>query len=123
MLLYIERWLKAPIKELTGELTQRGKGTPQGGVISPLVANMFLHHAFDVWMSDKFPAIPFARYADDIVVHCKSEAQAQFVLRCIASRLQEWKLELHPEKTRIVYCKDSNRHGNYSHESFDFLGF
>jgi RNA-directed DNA polymerase len=123
MLLYIERWLKAPLMELTGELTGRNKGTPQGGVVSPLVANIFLHHAFDVWMTEKFPAIPFARYADDIVVHCKSEAQAKFVLRCITSRLQEWKLELHPEKTRIVYCKDSNRRGNHSHESFDFLGF
>jgi RNA-directed DNA polymerase len=123
ILLYAERWLKAPIKELTGELTMPGKGTPQGGVVSPLMANIFLHHAFDVWMSEKFPAVPFARYADDAVAHCKSEAQAKYVLYCIRRRLQEWKLELNPDKTRIVYCKDSNRHGNHNHESFDFLGF
>lgn len=121
--LYIERWLKAPIQEMNGELRERTKGTPQGGTISPLLANIYLHHAFDEWMAKELPAIPFERYADDIVMHCQTKAQAQVVLRKITSRLQEWKLELHPEKTRIVYCKDDNRPGNHTHEEFDFLGF
>jgi hypothetical protein len=94
-----------------------------GSVISPLLANIYLHHAFDEWMSAKFPTVPFERYADDIVVHCKSKAQAEHVLDQIATRLRQWKLELHPEKTRIVYCKDSNRTGSHTHEEFDFLAF
>ncbi len=115
ILLYVERWLKAPI--------QRDRGTPQGSVISPLLANLFMHHAFDKWMQENHPYAPFERYADDAVVHCKSEQQAKYVLTAIAKRLTQCKLELHPEKTRIVYCKDGKRKGSYEHERFDFLGF
>jgi len=123
MLLYIERWLKAPAQSEDGSLIKREKGTPQGGVISPLLANIFLHHAFDEWMKLDHPSIRFARYADDIVVHCRSEAQAQFMLKAIKRRLARCKLQLHPDKTKIVYCKDDRRPGNYDHESFDFLGY
>jgi len=123
LLLYIERWLKAPIQETNGNLCARDKGTPQGGTISPLLANIYLHHAFDEWMAANFPHVPFERYADDIVVHCKSKAQAEYTLEQIATRLRQWKLALHPEKTRIVYCKDSNRTGSHTQEEFDFLGF
>ena len=123
MLLYIERWLKAPAQSEDGSLIKREKGTPQGGVISPLLANIFLHHAFDEWMKLDHPSIRFARYADDIVVHCRSKAQAQFMLRVIKRRLARCKLQLHPDKTKIVYCKDDRRPGNYDHESFDFLGY
>jgi len=123
MLLYIERWLKAPAQLENGSLVERKMGTPQGGVISPLLANIFLHHAFDEWMRLDHPSIRFARYADDIVVHCRSEAQAQFMLRAIKRRLARCKLQLHPDKTKIVYCKDDRRPGNYEHESFDFLGY
>jgi RNA-directed DNA polymerase len=123
VLLYIERWLKAPAQLEDGSLIEREKGTPQGGVISPLLANIFLHHAFDEWMRTKHPIAPFARYADDIIVHCRTEAQAQVMLRDIERRLARCKLQLHPEKTKIVYCKDAKRPGNYEHESFDFLGY
>jgi RNA-directed DNA polymerase len=123
MLLYIERWLRAPAQLEDGSLIKREKGTPQGGVISPLLANIFLHHAFDEWMKLDHPSIRFARYADDIVVHCRTEAQAQFMLRAIKRRLARCKLQLHPDKTKIVYCKDDRRPGNYDHESFDFLGY
>ena len=123
MLLYIERWLRAPAQLEDGSLIEREKGTPQGGVISPLLANIFLHHAFDEWMKLDHPSIRFARYADDIAVHCRSRAQAQFMLRAIKRRLARCKLQLRPDKTKIVYCKDDRRPGNYDHESFDFLGY
>lgn len=123
MLLYIERWLKAPIQLEDGTQVERDCGTPQGSVISPLLANLFMHHAFDKWMQENHPYAPFERYADDVVVHCKSEQQAKYVLTAIAKRLAQCKLELHPEKTRIVYCKDGKRKGSYEHERFDFLGF
>jgi RNA-directed DNA polymerase len=123
MLLYIERWLKAPVQLEDGTLVERDRGTPQGSVHSPLLANLFMHHAFDKWMQENHPYAPFERYADDAVVHCKSEQQAKYVLTAIAKRLAQCKLELHPEKTRIVYCKDGKRKGSYEHERFDFLGF
>jgi RNA-directed DNA polymerase len=123
MLLYIERWLKAPVQLEDGTLVERDRGTPQGSVISPLLANLFMHHAFDKWMQENHPYAPFERYADDVVVHCNSEQQAKYVLTAIAKRLWQCKLELHPEKTRIVYCKDGKRKGSYEHERFDFLGF
>jgi RNA-directed DNA polymerase len=123
ILLYIERWLKAPVQLEDGTLVERERGTPQGSVVSPLLANLFMHHAFDKWMQEKHPYAPFERYADDAVVHCKSEQQAKYVLNAIAKRLSECKLELHPKKTRIVYCKDKNRKGSYKNERFDFLGF
>jgi len=123
MLLYIERWLKAPAQQSDGALVQREKGTPQGGVISPLLANLFLHYAFDEWMRRNSPYVPFERYADDAIVHCKSEKQARWLKEAIGKRLAECKLELHPEKTKIVYCKDVDRRSNYPREKFDFLGY
>lgn len=123
VLLYVERWLKAPAQQVDGTREQREKGTPQGGVVSPVLANLFLHYAFDEWMRRIYPAIVFERYADDIIVHCHSEAQAQAMRQAIEERLRECQLELHPEKTKIVYCKDSNRNGSHSNEKFDFLGF
>ena len=123
IILYIARWLKAPIQSRDGSLVDRYKGTPQGGVISPLLANLFLHYAFDAWMRRDFPEISFERYADDIIVHCKSERQAWWLRTTIAKRLAQCELELHPEKTKIAYCKDSDRTGYYPNEKFDFLGF
>ena len=121
--LYIERWLKAPSQQQDGTLANRDEGTPQGGVISPLLANLFLHHAFDEWMQNNYSSIPFERYADDIIVHCRSEKQARWIKDMIKRQLAQYGLELHPEKTKIVYCKDDDRKGNYSNEKFDFLGF
>jgi len=123
LLLYIERWLKAPVLDASGMETPRDRGTPQGGVISPLLANLFLHYVFDAWMAEQHPYIPFERYGDDVVVHCKSEAQARFIRAKIEERLRRCKLEAHPEKTKIVYCKDEDRPGDYPLTNFDFLGF
>jgi RNA-directed DNA polymerase len=123
ILLYIERWLKAPAQLEDGTLGERTKGTPQGGVISPLLANLYLHYAFDKWMQENYPTIPFERYADDIILHCRSERQAHWIKTRIKERLAEFKLELHPKKTKIVYCKDGKRKGKYKNEKFDFLGF
>jgi len=123
VLLYIERWLKAPVQLVDGALEGREMGTPQGGVISPLLANLFLHYAFDKWMGRQFPEIPFERYADDVICHCRSERQAKDLLNAIKSRLAECRLELNLQKSRIIYCKDSYRKGSYINESFDFLGF
>jgi len=123
LLLYIERWLKVSGIDSDGREVRRDQGTPQGGVVSPLLANIFLHHVFDMWMAEQFPYIPFERYADDIVVHCKSKAQSLFIQKKIEERLRACKLAAHPEKTKIVYCKDEDRRGNHEHESFDFLGY
>ena len=123
IVLYIERWLQAPIQEEDGRLIQRERGTPQGGVASPLLANLFLHYAFDRWIAAKYPQVQFERYADDAIVHCKTEVEAQEVRAAIAARLEECRLELHPEKTKIVYCKDDDRRGTYPNEKFDFLGY
>jgi RNA-directed DNA polymerase len=123
LVLYIERWLKAPVQEEDGKLIPREKGTPQGGVISPLLANLFLHYAFDRWITVKYPHVPFERYADDVIAHCKTETEAQEVRAAIAARLVECGLELHPEKTKIVYCKDDDRRRRYPNENFDFLGY
>lgn len=123
ILLYIERWLKAPGQLEDGTLVERDKGTPQGGVISPLLANIFLHLAFDTWMGREHLDVPFERYADDVVAHCKTEEQAKRVLTSIEKRLLKCKLEVHPSKTKIVYCKDDDRRGSYSVEKFDFLGY
>jgi RNA-directed DNA polymerase len=123
ILLYIERWLKAPAQLEDGCLVSRDKGTPQGGVISPLLANLFLHYTFDEWMRREYPYITFERYADDIIVHCKSERQAKWLKAVIERRLSQCRLELHPEKTKIVYCKDSNRRGNHPSDEFDFVGY
>ena len=123
VVLYIERWLRAPVEKADGTRIERTKGTPQGGVISPLLANLFMHYAFDLWMCRTFPSVTFERFADDAIVHCASEGQAKHVLESIRSRLRESGLELHPEKTRIVYCKDDDRPGNHELIKFDFLGF
>jgi RNA-directed DNA polymerase len=123
VLLYIERWLKAPVCMPDGTLVNREKGTPQGAVVSPILANLFLHYAFDRWMQEHYPRMPFERYADDAICHCQSEAQAQKLLAALATRLAHCKLELHPQKTKIVYCKDANRRGDYPEYRFDFLGY
>jgi group II intron reverse transcriptase/maturase len=123
VLLYVERWLKAPVCMPDGTLAGRNQGTPQGAVISPLLANLFLHYAFDRWMAEKHPDIPFERYADDIICHCVSEAQARALKEALAQRLMQCRVELHPHKTKIVYCKDANRRGSYAEQRFDFLGY
>ena len=123
VLLYVERWLKAPLQLVDGTVVPRDRGTPQGSAISPLLANLFLHYAFDTWMAREFSAVQFERYADDAVVHCATERQARKVLDAIAQRMAQVGLELHPDKTRIVYCKDAKRQGSYEHERFNFLGY
>lgn len=123
ILMYVERWLKAPMMLKDGSIIERIKGTPQGGVISPLLANLFMHYAFDEWMRKNHPESPFERYADDIVVHCGTKEEAEKLLEEIRIRLKECKLELHPEKTKIVYCRDKNRENGYPNEKFDFLGY
>ena len=122
VLLYIERWLKAPVEAEDGSPTARGRGTPQGGVISPLLANIFLHHVFDAWMSRQYPGCPFERYADDVVIHCRSHAEALEVKAAVEARLRECRLEAHPDKTRIVYCRGDRRPPEQTVPvQFDFL--
>ncbi len=123
ILLYVERWLKAPLQLEDGTLTQRDRGSLQGSALSPVLANLFLHYAFDLWLGREFPDVPFERYADDAILHCKSKEQAQIVLDAIVKRLAAVGLELNLDKTRIVYCKDSNRTGSHEHEQFTFLGY
>ena len=123
VLLYVKRWLAAPLQLSDGTLKERDKGTPQGSAVSPTLANLFMHYAFDTWMARNYPSCPFERYADDAVVHCKTERQAQEVLVAIAKRMEEVGLRLHPDKTRIVYCKDEKRRGDHEHTSFTFLGY
>lgn len=123
LLLYVERWLTAPVQLEDGSQLARDKGTPQGGVISPLLSNLFLHYVFDRWMRKQFPDIPFERYADDAICHCKTQMQAQQLLASLGQRFEECHLELHPQKTRVVYCKDDDRRGHHPDHSFDFLGF
>jgi group II intron reverse transcriptase/maturase len=121
--LYVARWLRASVQRPDGVLEERTKGTPQGGVISPLLANLFLHYAFDLWMRRTYPSVQFERYADDAIVHCTSERQARAVLEAIRGRFEQCGMELHPVKTRIVYCKDDDRPGDYENVKFDFLGY
>ena len=123
VLLYIERWLKAPLRKQDGSLVARHKGTPQGSVVSPLLANLFLHYTFDAWIRRAIPGIPFCRYADDGLLHCRSRYQAEYVMRCISERFRQCGLEIHPDKSSIVYCKDVNRTEDYPRISFDFLGY
>ena len=123
VLLYVNRWLKAGIEQEDGSIAARTKGTPQGGVISPLLANIYLHHAFDKWMDETKLRNPFERYADDIVIHCQSKTEAEQLLAQLAERMQEYSLELHPEKTKIVYCKNYQRHEKHDNESFTFLSY
>lgn len=122
--MYVERWLRMPVKKEDGTLIQKqGKGTPQGGVISPLLANLYLHFTLDKWLSKHYPKVSFVRYADDVVIHCSSKAEAEEVLEAVRGRLAEVKLQIKEEKTRIVYCKDYRRKGKHENVKFDFLGF
>lgn len=123
VLLYVERWLKAPMMMEDGTLVKRDKGTPQGGVVSPVLANLFLHYALDLWLSREHPGVKFSRYADDGVIHCRSLAQAQELMRQVGERLQQCKLNLHPEKSRIVYCRNGRRRQEYPNVEFTFLGY
>jgi len=121
--LYIGRWLTAPLQLTDGTLVERIKGTPQGGVVSPLLANLFLHYAFDAWMARTFPGVPWCRYADDGLVHCRTEQEAQAIMAELNARFEECGLQMHPDKTQIVYCKDGSRKGKYPNTKFDFLGY
>ena len=122
-LLYIERWLKAPMVQEDGSILERDRGTPQGGVVSPILANAFLHYAFDLWMTRTYPDLPWCRYADDGLVHCRSEQEAQALQVALKARLAACHLELHPTKTKIVYCKSGSRKRAYPNVKFDFLGY
>jgi RNA-directed DNA polymerase len=123
VLLYVRRWLAAPLQRPDGVLVQRDRGTPQGSAVSPILANLFMHFAFDTWMVRNFPDCPFERYADDGIVHCRTKRQAEEVLAAITARMEEVGLRLHPDKTRIVYCKDGTRRENHEHTDFTFLGY
>ena len=122
-ILYIERWLKVPMELPGGETKQREKGTPQGGCISPLLSNLFMHYTFDLWMNRNDSQSPWCRYADDGLVHCKSLEEAEEIKEALKRRLEECGLEMHAEKTKIIYCKDSRRRENYQETQFEFLGY
>jgi RNA-directed DNA polymerase len=123
ILLYVERWLKAPLQREGGSLVARDRGTPQGSAISPLLVNMFMHYALDAWMAREHPTVQFERYSDDVIVHARSERQARYLWDAIARRLAECGLQLNEQKTRVVYCKDDDRRGSYELTSFDFLSY
>ncbi|MGW1617145.1 group II intron maturase-specific domain-containing protein [Streptomyces sp. NPDC002285] len=123
VLLYVKRWLGAPLAKADGSVQDRDRGTPQGSAISPVLANLYLHYAFDAWLGREFPHITFEWYCDDAVVHCRSEHQARRVRNALAARLAQVGPELHPARTRIVYYKDADRRGSYEHTSFTFLGY
>jgi RNA-directed DNA polymerase len=122
-LLYIERWLTAPMEQEDGTLVERKRGTPQGGVVSPILSNLFMHYAFDFWMARTHPDLPWCRYADDGLVHCRTEQEAHALKDELQARLAECQLEMHPTKTAIVYCRDGKRKGKYPNTKFDFLGY
>ena len=123
VLMYVERWLKAGVEQEDRSIIARTKGTPQGGVISPLLANIYLHHAFDKWMDETHQQCPFERYADDIVIHCSSKEEAETVMKELKVRMESFELTLHPEKTKIVYCKNYQRNEKHDNESFTFLSY
>jgi RNA-directed DNA polymerase len=122
-MLYLKRWLTAPLQLADGTLVERNRGTPQGGVVSPVMANLFLHYTFDVWMMKHYPENPWCRYADDGLVHCRSEQDAQALKAALDARFAQCGLQMHPDKTKIVYCKDGSRKGTYPTIQFDFLGY
>ena len=123
-LLYIQRWLTMPVQTKSGELIQKqGKGTPQGGVISPLLANLFLHYAMDKWLEQNHPNVEYVRYADDAILHCRTKTEAEQTLAALDERMKACGLELHPEKTKQVYCRDYRRQDTYETVKFDFLGY
>lgn len=123
VLLYVERWLKAPMQDKEGNIVARTSGVPQGGVVSPILSNLFMHYAFDIWVRRNLPHVPFCRFADDGILHCKSHSQAEYILQVIGKRFQECGLAIHPEKSGIIYCKDQNRPEQFERVSFDFLGY
>jgi len=123
VLLYIERWMNTPVQLEDGTLEPREKGSPQGSVVSPLLSNLFLHYTFDRWMAKYHPDVPFERFADDVLCHCGSEDQARELKEHLAQRFAQCGLELHPDKTRVVYCKDDDRREAYPNTKFDFLGY
>lgn len=123
VILYVRRWLQAPMQQPDGGLLVRGRGTPQGAPVSPVLANLFMHYAFDTWLAREYPGVWFERYADDAVIHCVTERQATEVLAALMNRMEQVGLRLHPDKTRIVYCKDGKRRNSYEHTAFTFLGF
>ena len=122
-MLYLGRWLTAPLQLADGTRVERTRGTPQGGVVSPMMANLFMHYAFDVWMTKTLPDTPWCRYADDGLVHCRTEQEAQAIKLALEARFLQCGLEMHPTKTKIVYCKDGQRKGQYPNTQFDFLGY
>lgn len=123
VLLYIERWLKTPMQMPDGSLLEKTRGVMQGGVISPVLSNLFLHYVFDAWMKRNHPTIPWCRYADDAVAHCETKEEAKQLLEALKTRYKECGLELHPDKTKIVYCKDDSRRKEYPIKEFTFLGY
>jgi len=123
VVLYVKRWLSAPIQMPDGEVVERDRGTPQGSAVSPVLANLFMHYAFDTWLGQEFPTVEFERYADDAVVHCATERQAQQVWAALSKRMEAVGLRLHPDKTKIVYCKDRKRRFDHESTSFTFLGY
>lgn len=122
VVLYVQWWLQAPVQLPNGTLQKRDCGTPQGSAVSPVLANLFLHYAFDAWMAREYPTVAFERYVDDTVVHCVSDVQAHQLVAAIAQRMEQIGLRLHPDKTKIVYCQDGTRRGSYEHTAFTFLG-
>lgn len=123
VLLYVKRWLVAPLQLPDGTLQRRDRGTPQGSAVSPVLANLFMHYAFDLFLAREFPSVDFERYADDAVVHCVTERQAREVWAALEARMDEVGLRLHPDKTKLVYCKDTRRRGSSERRSFKFLGY
>lgn len=123
VLLYVRRWMLAPLQHADGTLAARDRGTPQGSAVSPVLANLFLHYAFDLWMERQLPGVLFARYVDDIVIHAQTQRQAEQIKQLVADRMTEVGLRLHPDKTKVVYCQDARRSASFAVTSFVFLGF